>query len=105
RRHAGRRRGRCDPRGRGRPVPGRRRPGRGDGPRRPVARRVPTPRPRRRRGPGGRRGRVVSGEGRGRWAGLAVRPLVVALLLGGLWLWLRGQELDSIERRTINADY
>lgn len=47
----------------------------------------------------------MSGGGRGRWAGPAARPLVVALLLGGLWLWLRGQELDSIERRTINADY
>lgn len=36
---------------------------------------------------------------------LLVTPLVLAAVLSGLYLWVSGQDLDSIERRTLNADY
>jgi osmoprotectant transport system permease protein len=34
-----------------------------------------------------------------------VTPLVLAAVIGGLYLWVSAQNLDSIERRTLNADY
>lgn len=32
-------------------------------------------------------------------------PLVLAAVLGALYLWVSGRQIDSIERRTLNADY
>lgn len=43
-------------------------------------------------------------SGRPRWAGLLVRPVLIALALLALWLWVQGQELDSIEARTLTSD-
>lgn len=34
-----------------------------------------------------------------------VTPLVLAAVLGGLYLWVSAQKLDSIERRTLNSGY
>jgi osmoprotectant transport system permease protein len=34
-----------------------------------------------------------------------VTPLVLAAVLGALYLWVSGRRLDSIEQRTLNADY
>src|SRR5690606_17968772 len=36
---------------------------------------------------------------------LVAMPAGLAVVLGLLYLWVSGQELDSIERRTLNADY
>ncbi|HWE92252.1 MAG TPA: ABC transporter permease [Pseudonocardiaceae bacterium] len=42
--------------------------------------------------------------GRGGWAaGLLVRPAVIAVIAGALWWYLHGQQLDDIERRSING--
>ncbi|MCW2888924.1 MAG: osmoprotectant transport system permease protein [Streptosporangiaceae bacterium] len=42
-----------------------------------------------------------------RWEALRhlLTPLVLAAVIGGLYLWVSAQSLDSIERRTLNADY
>lgn len=48
-------------------------------------------------GPVRERGRL-----HGRWRGLLVRPVVIVVGLLVLWLVVRGQELDSIESRTLN---
>ena len=39
-----------------------------------------------------------------RWPGLMVRPVLLAGTLLVVWLWVRGQELDSIEARNLNRD-
>ena len=39
-----------------------------------------------------------------RWAGLLVRPVLIAALLVCVWWWVRGQELDSIEARNLNRE-
>jgi osmoprotectant transport system permease protein len=36
---------------------------------------------------------------------LGTTPVVIAVVLLALWLWVHGQELDTIERRTLNAPY
>jgi len=46
-------------------------------------------------------------RGSGRWqqlAGMSVRPIVLAVVLLLLYLWVQGQTLDSIESRTLNAE-
>jgi osmoprotectant transport system permease protein len=47
---------------------------------------------------------VRSGRHVPRWAGLMVRPVLIAGVLLLLWLWVRGQELDSIEARNLNRE-
>ncbi len=32
-------------------------------------------------------------------------PLFLLVLLGGLWVWVTGQQLDSVEQRALNATY
>jgi osmoprotectant transport system permease protein len=50
-------------------------------------------------------GAVRAGSGRPpRWAGLMVRPVLLAAVLLAVWFWVQGQELDSIEARNLNRD-
>src|SRR5664280_415213 len=37
-----------------------------------------------------------------RWAGMAVRPILLAAVLLALYLWVHAQTLDSIERRALD---
>jgi osmoprotectant transport system permease protein len=39
---------------------------------------------------------------RRRWAGMAVRPILLGAVLLGLYLWVHAQTLDSIERRALD---
>lgn len=42
---------------------------------------------------------------RGRVARRWVTPALVVVILAALWLWVSSMNLDSIEQRTLNADY
>ena len=42
---------------------------------------------------------------RQRYARLAIPPVLIGLALLALYLWVEGQSLDSIERRTLNEPY
>ncbi len=50
--------------------------------------------------------RVTQSAGhRRKYARLAIPPLLIGLALLGLYLWVERQNLDSIERRTLNEPY
>lgn len=51
------------------------------------------------------RGGAVVSAGTRRWTAFLARPAIVVVALVALWLYVSAQELDSIERRSLNAAY
>lgn len=46
-----------------------------------------------------------TGLGRSPWWPLLARPILIAALVAGLYLWVDGIALDSIEERTVNREF